>query len=133
MIYEREILRGQQCPSEYKENLLELLVRINKVRDAYGRPMIVTSGFRSKKEHERIYRKQIEAGEYVPWGSKHLTCQAIDIYDPDNKLRKWCEQNDTLLREIGVWLEEDQGNWIHFQTVPFASYKEGGRIWFKPF
>lgn len=128
MIMRREILKGQECPPEYEENLLELLIRMNKIRDAWGRPMIVTSGFRSREEHLRIYRGK----DYIPWGSKHLTCQACDIYDPDNKLRDWCKKNDKLLREIGVWLEEDQGTWIHFQIIPFASYKPGGTIWFKP-
>lgn len=128
MIMEREILKGKVCPPEYKANLLELLIRINKVRDAYGYPMIVTSGFRSREDQLRIYKGKSK----IPWGSKHLTCQAVDIHDPDNKLRDWCVKNDTLLREIGVWLEEDQGAWIHFQIVPFASYKPGGTIWFKP-
>lgn len=130
MIYESEILKGQQCPPQYRANLLELLIRMNKIRDAYGRPMIVTSGFRSRAEHLRIYRNS--APDKIPWGSKHLSCQACDIYDPDNKLRKWCQDNDALLREIGVWMEEDQGSWIHFQIVAFKSFKNGGTLWFKP-
>lgn len=132
MIYEREILKGQQCPPEYEDNLLELLIKINKVRDAYGRPMTVTSGFRNISKHIEIYTKKGVSRDKIPLGSKHLTCQAVDIYDPDNELRKWCQDNEPLLREIGLWLEEDQGSWQHFQIVPFKSFKPGGTIWFKP-
>lgn len=133
MIMEREILKGEECPPEYKDNLLELLIRMNKVRDAYGRPMIVTSGYRSAADHIRIYKSLGIPANKIPWGSCHLTCQAVDIYDPDGELFEWCVENDTLLREIGVWLEEkDDQKRVHFQIKPFRSYKPSGSIFFKP-
>jgi len=132
MIYRREILKGFECPPEYEINLLDLLVKINKVRDAWSQPMIVTSGYRTVAEHKRIYRKRIAAGKHVPWGSRHLFCQAVDISDPDGKLYEWCKKNEELLREIGLWIEEDQGSWVHFQSVAFTSYKATGTIFFKP-
>jgi len=130
MIYRREILKGSECPPEYEINLLELLIRINKVRDAYGLPMIVTSGFRTREDHTRIYKAR--GIKKIPWGSSHLTCQAVDISDPCNILYSWCRKNENLVREIGLWIEEDRGGWVHFQTKPFSSYKAGGTIFFKP-
>lgn len=123
MIYRREILNGKICPADYELNLLDLLVKINKVRDAFGRPMIVTSGFRSMEDHERIYRKQIQAGTYVPRSSKHLSCEAVDISDSNRILQKWCIENEKLLAEIGLWMEDfsHTPRWVHFQTVPPAS------------
>ena len=133
MIYEREILKGKECPEEYRENLLELLVRGNKVRDAYGFPMFITSGFRTLLEHLEIYRKKgITDKSKIPMASHHLYCRAFDVADSDGRLMKWCKKNETLLREIGVWIEEGTVGWVHFQIVPFASYKPGGAIFFKP-
>jgi len=130
MIMIREILKGQECPLEYSENLAKLIVKINKVRDAFGRPMIVTSGFRSMEEHERIYKKEIAAGKYVPRSSKHLSCEAVDIYDPDRILQKWCIENENLLAEIGLWMEDfiHTPRWVHFQIVPPASGKRFFKI-----
>lgn len=123
LITRQEILKGEECPPEYEDNLLELLIKGNKIRDAFGRPMIVTSGFRTKEDHLRIYEKQIKAGKHVPMGSKHLYCQAVDISDPNKILQKWCLENEKLLAEVGVWMEHfsHTSTWVHFQIVPPAS------------
>ena len=129
MIMEREILKGQQCPEKYKDNLLELLIKMNKVRDAYGRPMFVTSGFRTMKDHIRIYESMGIPRNKIPLQSKHLYCQACDIADPDNSLMEWVKKHVKLMEEIGLWMEEDDTvNRVHFQTVPPKS----GRRFFNP-
>ncbi len=126
MIMEREILNGQECPEEFKENLLELLIKINKVRDAFGREMTVSSGFRSKRKHLAIYRKKgITDPKKIPMKSRHLTCQAVDIFDPQKKLQKWVKDNILLVEQIGLWVEDFSStpDWIHFQTIPPLSGK----------
>lgn len=131
MITRQEILKGHSCPPELEANLLELLIRINKVRDAYGHPMTVTSGFRSMEDHLRIYKnKGITDPKKIPMKSKHLYCQAVDIYDPNKKLQKWIKENIKLIEEIGLWMEDfnDTPNWVHFQIIPPAS----GNRFFKP-
>ena len=106
MIYRHEILGDRECPEELEDNLLELLIRINKVRDAWGKPMTVTSGLRSKQDQVRIYaQKGITDLALIPMGSKHLSAQAIDIYDPKGDLKDWVVQNITLIAEIGLWME----------------------------
>jgi len=124
MISREEILKGKTCPPELENNLLELLIKINKVRDAYGRPMTVSSGFRSMEEHLEIYRKKgITDKKKIPMKSKHLFCQAIDIYDPKKELQKWIKENVSLMEEIGLWFEDFDStpNWTHFQIVPPSS------------
>lgn len=131
MITRQEILKGNECPPELEANLLELLIRINKVRDAYGLPMTVTSGFRSMKDHLRIYKeKGITDPKKIPMKSKHLFCQSVDIYDPEKKLQKWIKENIKLIEEIGLWMEDfnDTPNWVHFQIIPPTS----GNRFFKP-
>lgn len=138
MISENEVTKGQVIPEEFKANLKDLLKKINIIRTAYAHPMTITSGYRSMAHHISIYEKKaLDRGlpfyeGQVPKKSKHLFCQAIDVYDPDGKVHDWCKRNDKLLRETGLFLEARQGSWQHFQSVPFGSFKEGGTIWFNP-
>ncbi len=99
--------------AEIDKNLADLLTKINKVRDAYGIPMIVTSGLRSEMQQQRL----IADGKSKATKSRHLTGQAVDIYDPTGKLFTWCQSNVTLLEEAGLWCETKQDGWVHFQTV----------------
>jgi uncharacterized protein YcbK (DUF882 family) len=116
---------------EIQDNLIILLDKINKIRDKYGNPMTITSGFRSEQDHLRIYKnKGITDKSKVPMKSKHLYGQAVDIYDPDKKLQAWCKNNIHVLEEIGLWMEDfdHTPNWCHFQAVPPKS----GNRFFKP-
>jgi hypothetical protein len=129
----REPLKLEDLSQEYQDNLALLLERMNKVREAYGKPMTVTSGFRSMEDHLRIYAaKGITDPAKIPMKSAHLRGCAVDISDPNGEVFAWCQANEPLLVEIGIWLENRQKNWQHFQVQPFASYKDGGTIWFNP-
>jgi uncharacterized protein YcbK (DUF882 family) len=138
MISMSELLKGKKeedLPQETRDNLQKLLVVINKVRALYGQPMIVTSCVRTMEEHLAIYAKKgITDKSKIPMKSKHLYGLAVDISDPDRKLKEWCLQNEAALREIGVWMEafESTPNWVHFQCVQYGSYQTGKSLWFKP-
>ncbi len=136
MISLKEILgmySRNEIPGEHFRNMEDLLIKINKVRISYGKPMTPTNCYRSKAHHINIYaRKGITDQSKIPMASKHLIGCAVDIADSSGDLHKWCKENGDLLRSIGLWLEERQGNWQHFQTKPFGSYKQGGSIWFNP-
>ncbi len=66
--------------------------------------------------------------------SNHLSGNAIDISDPNQELQKWCLENIALLEEVGLWLESFDycKNWVHFQSVPYGSWKLGKSRFFKP-
>lgn len=136
MITMKELLKDakfEDQSQEIQDNLVELLVRINKVRAAYGKPMNVTSGFRSMADHLRIYaQKGITDQSKIPMQSNHLYGRAVDISDPNGELNGWCKKNQQVLENIGIWLETRQGGWQHFQINPFKSYVKGGTIWFNP-
>lgn len=124
MIEKEEILKGKSCPPELEKNLEELLLKMNKVRKAYGLPMIITSGYRSMEDHLRVYRnKGITDKSKIPMKSKHLFCQAVDVSDPNGDLKKWIKENIKLMEEIGLWFEDFDAttNWVHFQIIPPAS------------
>lgn len=132
MITLKELTVGESLDlitSAHLENLIELHRVMNNIRDNYKKPMFITSGYRSKETHERIYKK---IGKPAPMGSLHLLGLACDVYDKDGNLNEWCKVNEKLLRYQYVFLENRQGTWVHFQIGPFKSYKPGGTIWFNP-
>lgn len=119
----------------YLANLHTLCTRLNRVRESFGQPMVITSGFRSKQDHIRIYnQKGITDWTKIPWHSQHLQGAAADIYDSNLKLKNWVLSNQDLMKEIGLWCEDFNycSTWVHFQIYKYQSYKEGDSIFFKP-
>lgn len=133
-----ELLKGVKLdtiPAEHQANLKELHKRINLIRQAYGKGMTPTSGYRTKEDHIRVYKelaikRNVPFDETkIPWGSQHLKGAAVDISDPDGKLYAWTEQNKKLLEEIGLWCEvKDDQRRVHYQIYPPKS----GNRFFKP-
>jgi len=103
------------------KNFKVLHERMNEVRGAYGKPMIVTSGLRSDEDQQRLMAK----GKTRAIHSKHLAGAACDIADPDGELAKWCKANEDILKRIGLWCEDPQftHGWVHFQMMAPASGK----------
>lgn len=62
--------------------------------------------------------------------SKHMTGQAIDLYDPDGYIDNWMLANPNVLKDLGLWQEHPDStpHWAHVQTVPPHS---GNRV-FRP-
>ncbi len=54
--------------------------------------------------------------------SKHMTGQAVDVYDPDGDLDEWLMGPDgqKALIALGLWLEHPSATkgWSHVQTIP---------------
>jgi uncharacterized protein YcbK (DUF882 family) len=134
MITLKELLgkyKPEDIPEEYVDHLIDLLNRVNVVREKWGHPMIVTSGYRSVKDHLEIYKKKgITDQSKIPMKSKHLYGLAVDIADPKGLLQAWCKANEKTLEEVGLWMEDFSATkgWVHFQCVPPAS----GKRWFLP-
>jgi hypothetical protein len=123
MITKDELLAGRdkQYPKEYTAevsgNLDRLLVVLNKVRQAYGKPMYVNSGWRPAAVND--------ATSNAAKKSTHIRGLACDFRDPDGKLWQWCIANLALLQKLGVYLEDKRWtpSWVHCQIVPPASGK----------
>lgn len=131
MITFKELLSGHNVSDisiKEQHNLEELLTKINLIRKAYNKPMIVTSGYRSLQDHLRIYSQKGIHPPKVPMNSNHLIGKAVDISDPNGELMTWCILNEGMLQSVGLWCEADTKGWTHFQTV---SPKSGKRF-FKP-
>lgn len=139
-----EIIHNGTAPDDLNQDKLEqekdLLERVNKVREAYGKIMAVTSGVRSWQEHLRIYaQKGITDLNLIPKKSKHLEtvtdAAAVDIADPGLLITSWLKntpEGKQAMDDADIWSEDGNSNWWHVQNKAFGSYKPGGTRWFKP-
>lgn len=102
---------------EIAANIATLIDRLSQVREAWGKPMTVTSGLRSQADQARINPKAPK--------SKHIMGQAADILDEDKSLKTWVNENLALMAQIGLWFEafDSTPNWCHMQIVPPHSDK----------
>lgn len=141
MLSLKEIIHANIDPSQLDPKKLaqenDLLTRVNCIRNKWAKAMTPTSGVRTWAEHLRIYSsKGITDLSKIPSKSKHLETvtdsAAVDIADPDLELTKWLKANPSILEAAGLFCEEGNANWVHFQNKPFGSYKPGGTRWFLP-
>lgn len=110
-----EILKGREVANPLspllESNLEQLLVAINKFREIYDKPLLVSSGYRP-----------ISVNSTVGGASKsaHITCQAVDFYDKDGAIAMFCLQNVKVLEECGLYMENPAktSGWIHLQIRP---------------
>lgn len=128
MITLSELTRTAEPDQEQLVNLTALVEKLNEVRAVWGKPMIITSGLRSREQHDLIYQKM---GKKAPGGSCHLSGEAADIYDRDGRLAAYLMDNLGLLERLGLYLEEPTvtRGWVHLQTRRPGS----GRRVFQPF
>lgn len=100
-----------------KRNLEDLILKINAL--GYQPPMIATSCLRSIKDQQKINPSAM--------GSSHLYGCAVDISDPDGKLKAWCLAHESKLVECGLWMEHPDycKSWCHLQSY---RTKSGNRI-----
>lgn len=116
MITRSEILMGRdiQYPlsKDQEANLSDLLIKGNKIRTKYGKPMTVSSGYRPAAINSTV--------PGAAKNSTHTLCMAFDIKDVDGNIRKWVLENLQFLQEIGIWVEDFRWTpgWVHFQTRP---------------
>lgn len=126
----QEILMGRdaqyQINQEQSANLDQLINALNPIREAYGSPMAVSSGYRPGHFNTAAGGAKQSA---------HTSCQAVDIVDKDGKFAEWVMNNLDKLEQQGLYLEspdytyiinssgERITGWIHLQTRPVKSGK----------
>jgi hypothetical protein len=122
--------------SEIVANINTLIPKINDLLERFGEKRDVSSGLRRMEDHLRIYaeinsKRKSQGLEpvKVPMGSSHLTGQAIDLEDKNDKLKNWCVNNISVLEELNLFMEHPSytDTWCHLQIKPTKS-----RI-FKPY
>lgn len=104
-------------------NLSKLLDALNKFRYAYGRPMMVSSGLRTRQSNDQLSN----SGK----NSAHLSGEACDFHDIDRAITNFVMARPAILEECGLYMEEPAATptWIHLGVRRPGS---GNRI-FRPF
>src|SRR4051812_13086825 len=93
---------GYPTTPEIDANLEKLLAALNKIRDAYGKPMTITSGLRSDAQQKAL----IAAGRSNAPRSHPLAGEAADVLDVAGLLKGWIKDHLDLMEEIGLWFED---------------------------
>jgi uncharacterized protein YcbK (DUF882 family) len=99
-------------------NMVFLLDVISTIREKWGKPIQISSGYRPGR-----FNKAAGGAEK----SAHLTCEAVDLVDHDGSLAKFCEP---LLQQLDLYMENPKRTpgWVHLQT---RKTKSGSRV-FQP-
>ena len=117
--------RDEQYPDELtidlRINAQDIVNKVNDLLGLFGQSRKVNSGWRPAA----INASTLNAAPK----SKHMTCQACDLDDPEGDLDQWALDNKWALENIGLWQEHPAStkSWAHFQTVP---PKSGRRIFY---
>lgn len=61
---------GTNVPDELMENCIELAENLQKIRDYFGRPLIINSAYRTESHNKKVGGVS---------NSQHLKCKAADI------------------------------------------------------
>ncbi len=113
--------RDKQYPQELSEELCSnaaaVVERVNRLLARAGLARSVSSGWRPAAVNATVPGASPR--------SRHLTCQAIDVADDDDRLDAWCMAHLEVLEELGLWLEHPDATprWCHLQIVPPGSGK----------
>jgi hypothetical protein len=102
---------------ELRANADEVVSKVTELFSRFGESRRVTSGWRPP---------QINA--QTPGAARkslHMTCEAVDLEDPEGLLDDWCLEHPEILQEIGLWQEHPAATkgWCHLQIVPPRSGK----------
>lgn len=111
--------RKYPLPPEVEGNINQLIEKLSVIRETFGYPMIITSGYRSVEDQKRIYAGKAK----IPMGSLHLIGAAADVADRDGCLAAFVHSNIPMLEELGLWIEDTTRTrgWVHLQLRPPVS------------
>lgn len=116
-------------PSFIKENLQKLIEFLNPLREAWGSPIIITSGYRSQELNKVLKGSSTSA---------HVAGWAVDMVPQNRELDKFKQFVRDYLKdkEFDQYIDEASGNssWVHLglyypdgkkQRKQFLLYRNG--------
>lgn len=118
-----EILMGRMKENpltvDMQNNLEDLLVKVGKFREKYGKALTVSSGYRPAAFNATV--------KGAAKKSAHQNCQAVDFADSDSEVKDFIKKNPTVLVDCDLYMEagEYTKNWCHLSN---RAPKSGKRI-----
>jgi hypothetical protein len=111
-----------ELTDQLRANAQVTVDRANQLLLLFGENRKVTSGWRPPEVNART----VGAAPF----SRHMTCQAIDLADPEGDLDDFLFSCTQRLLDLSLWMEHPAATkgWTHVQTVPPKS----GRLVFFP-
>lgn len=96
-------------PAEHKQNLKQLLDVLHDFETIYGKPLVVSSGYRTAEHNTAIGGAP---------HSNHLLGKACDFADSDGAIDAWCTAHPDVLAKLGLWQEHPDATkgWCHLDT-----------------
>lgn len=116
--YKEMFKRPTNVSSEIKANIEKLLIAVNKMRLAYGKPLQVTSGYRSLEDHLAIYAaKGIIDQSKIPMQSNHLKGLAVDLVPLSGSVKEFQDWIIKNYADKDLYFEdfEYSKSWVHAQ------------------
>ena len=123
----RDKLYPQECTPEVLENAAVIVGKANSLLavleaekvplEAHPSGSIVSSGWRPPQINAATANAAVR--------SKHMTGEAIDLYDPEGAIDQYLIDHLDALVPLGLWLEHPSAtkNWSHLQITPPPSGK----------
>ncbi len=113
--------RGYETDLKTDCYLLQLFDALKIFEKRSGFNLVISSGLRSRALQDAL----IAQGKSKASNSKHLIGAAADVVDLDGAIAKWCQLNEKILEEIGLYCERFSytRGWVHFQILPPGSGK----------
>lgn len=120
---------------EYIENATRLLEKVNALLEEIVTEQVTITDTIVTFEIHPVNKSLVSSGWRPPQvnastsgaapKSKHMTCNAIDIYDPDGDLDDYLMDNTSLLKKYGLSMEHPSATkgWCHLQQIPPRSGK----------
>ena len=111
----------REVPADVYANLMDLRDCLNVLGQSFLPPRVLTCAYRNPEHNARVGGAK---------RSTHLTGNACDIADADDKLKAFLRSHPDVLKRAGLWAEDyaSTPTWVHLQRVPPRS---GARV-FKP-
>ena len=118
----RDAEHGAELTDTLRRNAEVMVTRANALLQRACVACAVNSGWRPRAVNAHVANASPR--------SRHLTCEAIDLADPHDRLDAWCMRHLDELEAIGLWLEHPDATpgWCHVQIVAPPS----GRRVFEP-